>query len=436
MAVSVGISLEDGWRRIAVLEGRNRPPRMIRGQSADAGEYTGNRRSFVSVPPEKLTMRRVTLPVRTMDQAKKALRFQAERFVQGQSIEDLLTCHHVINDAPGGMEILLSIAPKDSIEGIKAKPIPFFLSLINIAENRKLLKKHGKTLIIAALASCYALIVLEDSRILVVRRIPKNGSTPITTRIIREARNTLLSCRAAPAVERIVYIGQKKPGLNISAIEEEFQGKAEIVEMPGEDVLAYGAALQGFSRSRLQALMESFEQEKAGYQLTRVPLILMFVFLLVWIGMELFAAMGRTARARDYYSRLLMNAKKVFNTAVPGKKYKFTMNFDQTIANYFKKKGMGNPGDKCWESFLDFLNELTLHIPVDDATIIHSINFKGKRAIIRGEADDIGALEALAKSLEGSGKFTVRTPFRMRGRRGKGARKAIAFTIELTPRRM
>ena len=128
------------------------------------------------------------------------------------------------------------------------------------------------------------------------------------------------------------------------------------------------------------------------------------------------------------------HARFWFKKVVQGKKPKFTSSFHKTLAGIAKRRTGTGAGAQDWRSFLDFMSILTEHLPANYETVIQSINFRGNKATIRGEAADVDSFEELAKGLEASGKFEVRTPFRIRsGRRNGPAR--LAFTIELSPRR-
>jgi hypothetical protein len=155
--------------------------------------------------------------------------------------------------------------------------------------------------------------------------------------------------------------------------------------------------------------------------------------LLALLAAELLGTMQAKSQAVGRLGKLNGEAKYWYGRVVKGKKPRFDSSFHKTIEAIAKRRSGAPAAEANWQSFLDFLRILCEHLPSGYQTVIQTISFRQEKATIRGEAQDVTSFEELARSLEKSGKFDIRTPFRMRsGRRDGPAR--LAFTIELSPR--
>jgi len=166
----------------------------------------------------------------------------------------------------------------------------------------------------------------------------------------------------------------------------------------------------------------------------RTPLIVAAIAGVALLAAELIATMHASGEAGAYRSRLEGHAKALYARVVPSGKPRFSAEtFQKTIESIAKHKVEAGTAGHEWLSFVDFLKAMTEHLPAETQTVIQSVSFRGQKATIRGETRDADSFDALARALEISGRFDVRTPFRMRSARRDGP-ATLAFTIELSPR--
>ncbi len=457
--MSRALGIHPGKRETALvlLGGSPGRPRLLPCPGPGPEGGLPRAKAVLALPPEVVKVRRVVLPISRKDLVAKALRFQAERFLPGASPEELLLGHVVVRSAKEGTDLLLSMAGKSRVEeflrdqapgGVKpALVIPSWGALFSLLLSTGSLPGKGRWEILCFLEETIFLLLLEDAKPLHVRRIPLgSGGTPLAARLARETRFTAASAglEGLDSLEGILAMQPLPPSLDLEDLERETGLSAGTVDPlasfreEGEEIspIAFGAALAGLGGPGRALALKEREPEEAGlYERIRGPLLLGAFFLVLWAAFSLMAAMTNRNRAEAYGADLSRRARSFFHRFVKSSKPAFSTTFDQTLENLARRKEENGAAGGDWESFLDFLSLLTRRLPVDPRRVILSVDFKGGKATLRGEADDVTVLDALAHQLEQSGDFLVRTPFRMRGGKRAGRRKPLAFTIELTPRR-
>ncbi|MHC4779867.1 MAG: hypothetical protein ACYTFG_14930, partial [Planctomycetota bacterium] len=128
---ATGINWTGRTLRAAELSGSPRKPVLSRyieapipsgSEAADvlAGFFESNslstRKVCVSLGGEGTVVRRLVLPVSNSKAAQRAVRFQAEELLCGESLEDVIVDHEVIGPAAGGgTEVLVLIVKKHRI---------------------------------------------------------------------------------------------------------------------------------------------------------------------------------------------------------------------------------------------------------------------------------------------------------------------------------
>ncbi len=455
MGRALGIYPGKDGNILVLLAGSPGRPRLLPPPAGGPGGRPPRAKVVLALPPGAALVRRIVLPFTRKDRLAKALRFQAERFLPGVSAEDLLLGHLVIRSSREGTDLLLAVARKKDVEGFlqgiggqagrPALVIPAWGAVLALLSSTGSLPARGLWVVLSFTGETILLFLLEEGAPLHVRRIPPGEGGPSqAARLAREIGFTLASAGVDAPLEGILALRPLPPALDPEELEREtgltlgtldplssFGGGGDEGAAP-----AFGAALAGLGASGGGPVLREREPEERGlYERVRGPLLLGAFLLVLYLAFSLLAAMNARGRAEAYQGDLSRRARTLFHRFVKGGRPRFSSTFDQTLENLARRRKARGDGGGSWESFLDFLSLLTRSLPVDPRRVILSVDFKGGKATLRGEADDVTVLDALAHQLEQSGDFLVRTPFRMRGGNKGGRRKPLAFTIELTPRR-
>ena len=474
MGDSAGIFIRNGRLQVAWLTGSLRKPRVRAfvekgpedGEAALANAFSEAgipvRKAAVAVPSRLVNVRKVTLPLTHEDQIGRTLRFQAERYLPGISPDDVAVDFLLTRKEKSLTELFLLIVKKSDLEeylapmraaGIEAASITVdFAALMNAVAQAGLFEGASRTVVVHFTGEEILLLLVQDGRLQAVRRLPPGEESGIPARIAREVEYSLTSAGFEGAPDRAVLSGDLPGSLIVDALEHaldcevtRFDAASQWKCTAGPDAevllrrfpVAPGAALGALGKAAVSVdfLREAYRY-RTPYEVARKPLVLAAVLAVAFIAVELISTMMAAGQATDYYGRMNRHARSLFKSVVRGKKPKFSSTFHKTLAGLVKQRLNSNAGEQDWQSFLDFMRTLTLHLPTDDRTVILSVSFKGQKATLRGEADDVDSFEAVANSLEKSGKYEVRTPFRVRNQcRRQSARKPLSFTIELSPRR-
>jgi len=410
------------------------------------------KRLALALPADLIKVRKTRLPLRSPSQIRKTIGFHAERILPDVSIDEILLDYFVTERGQDYTELLLLVVKRSDLAafldrlGLASEPPDTltvdFVALFNLLAATGMYRGAASVAVVFFSPQCTTFLLVREGKLAAVRNFPTCGATPLSERLKRELRYFFTVEGLASAPQRLVLCGCRAE----LSIQEAFEG-TEVIEFdparklragkdtPPEALVAAGAALEALGKAELSlALREQGPAARhAPYQVIRTPLFLSAVAALALLGAELLQTMQQRSAAGVYLARMNREAQYWFRRVVRGPKPKFSSSFNKTIEALAKQRSAKGGADGGWESFLDFLAVLCEHLPADYGVIIQSVNFRGNKATIRGEAADVDRFEALARSLEQSGEFRVRTPFRMRsGRRSLPAR--VAFTIELSPR--
>ncbi len=467
MGASAGIFIRNGHLQVAWLTGSVRKPRVrtfVEADPANAFSEAGIpvRKAAVALPSRLVNVRKITLPLTDEGQIGRTMRFQAERYLPGISPDDVAVDFLLTRKEKSLTELFLLVVKKSDLEeylaplraaGIEAASITVdFAALMNVAAQARLFDGVSSTVLVHFSGEEILLLLVRDRHLQAVRRLPPGEASGIPERIAREVEYSLTSAGFDGTPGRTVLSGDLPESPIVDALEHaldceviRFDASASWKCSAGPEAeallrrfpMAPGAALGALGKTAVSVdfLREAYRY-RTPYEIARKPLVIAAVLVVAFIAVELISTMEAAGRAEDYYGRMNRHARSLFKSVVRGKRPKFSSTFHKTLAGLVKQRLNNNAGEQDWHSFLDFMNTLTLHLPTDDRTVILSVSFKGQKATLRGEADDVDSFEAIANSLEKSGKFEVRTPFRVRTqRRRQSARKPLSFTIELSPRR-
>ncbi len=448
-------------RRMKVRQAVTAPP----GETPEelAGVLAGNRiprkQVTVALPAHLVTCRKTTLPLTAASQIQKTIKFHAEKIIPGVTPDEVVVDYLVTAREAGFTELLLVVVRQQVLadylkrfEQLDVTGVTVdFAVLFNLLYNFRMFKGAELCAVADFSGDAVTILLVRQEKLQFVRTLPALPKEN-PGRALRDALNyARISADAPPPVNRLILTGKVPEDVTIDG----FAGEEEIEEVitfdPAKHVhlnrkavdpallrtmpVASGAALENLGTTQIPInFKKEAYQYRSTYERIRTPCFLIAVLLVAAVAVSLLVTMNEKTAARNYLGSLNVQAKGLFNRVAKGSRAKFTGTFDKTLASLVKKLTIDNAGDKTWDSFIDFLALFCLHATAGEEAVIQSISFDGKKAVIRGEARSVDSFEQLAKGLEESGKFSVRTPFRIRsGRRNQPAR--LAFTIELSPRR-
>jgi len=476
MASSVGLYLKNGALQAAHVAGSSRHPRLksvVRaGWKSDQQGLTEwlaerrlpSRQVSVALPSRLVSVRKTTLPLTHLSQIRRTIKFHAERMIPGVSPDDILVDFFVTRKEADSTELLLFVVKKADLEahigglrlnGIEVESITVdVIALFNLLSHSRAFAGASRAAVVDYSGEGMNILLVRDGVLLGVRSLPATSGADATESVARELKYAVTSAGLEGPLDRVLVAGKPPEGLELPRLEGRVECELRLFSPPksfrtpkskskskkrratvrGAPVPA-GTALDGIGGSSLSVNFRGSESAyRTPYEIARKPLLLVAVLLVAWIGLELVGAMLASSDATTYLSRLHGDAKSLFSRVVKGKKAKFSSTFHRKIESLAKQQNGTTSNEEDWDSFLDFLKVMTENLPSDTRNMIQSVNFRGEKAIVRGEAEDVDSFEEMARGLEKSGVFEVRTPFQIRsGRKNRPAR--LSFTIELSPRR-
>ncbi|MBN1421388.1 MAG: hypothetical protein JXP34_21625 [Planctomycetes bacterium] len=472
MGSSVGISVTEGEVRVVHVAGSARRPkvrtilshRIADGDASLADRWRSRRipasSVTVAIPSTRVTIRRTVVPLTNLHQIRHTMKFHAERLLPGISPEEIALDFVVTRQEKDATELLLVIVRRADLEaslaslrvdGVRPKSVTVdVIALFNLLARYRQFDGAQAAAALDFADDATSLLLVRDGRLQFIRKFVIGDRDDGIGRLTREIGRSIAAADFPPRLDRIVVAGVPPEGLDLEGLAGALSTEIKVFRAP--DVLrvrgrddekdlalrapaAVGAALEGRGRRAVSLnLLRQEEGYRTPYDAVRTPLLVAAVAGLMLLGAELISTMHDSSDAAAYRTRLEGHAKALYARVVPSGKPRFSSEtFHKTIESIAKQKvEAGTAGDE-WLSFVDFLRVLTEHLPAETETVIQSISFRGQKATIRGETRDADSFDAVARELEASGKFDVRTPFRMRTSRRDGP-STLAFTIELAPR--
>lgn len=470
MGSSVGLFLKNGSVQVAHLMGSLRRLKVKQAMLAPLGDGQDalsallaenkipRKQVTLALPAHQVIVRKTTLPLTSSSQIQKTIKFHAERIIPGITPDEVVVDYLVTRRGPDFTELLLMAVKASTLAewGRRCQQVDVtcitvdFVVLFNLLSNCRMFKSADLCVAVDFSGDGVNLLVVHHGRLSFFRALPGLPAAQTAKALQDAIQHALISADALDGLNRIILTGTLPADVTPEAMTAgrpdcevmhfdpaghmRFNQKQVKPEALKRMPIASGAALENLGTTALSInLKKEAYQYRSAYEMIRKPCFLMAILLVAGIALQLLSAMHERDNAETYLNSLNAQAKGLFKR-VAGGRVKFSGTFDKTLAGLAKKLAGENTGDKTWASFMDFLALFCLHVTGSDEAVIQSVSFDGKKAVIRGEAKSVDSFEQLAKSLEMSGKFTVRSPFRIRsGRRNQPAR--LAFTIELSPRR-
>ena len=425
---------------------------VLRGHGLPAGPLA------LALPTRSVTVRKTTVPLTQPGQLRRTMRFQAEKLIPGLAPEDAVVDYYVTRQGKEHTELLLVVARKADIRACLARAglngnVPKtitaeFAALFNLLAQGKAFDGAAQAVVVDTSGEGVCLLHVEAGILQAVRMLAAGPADQACERIAREIAYTLAAAAGAPArPDRVILAGPARDGIDQARLAAALGCEAVTfdpcahIRAPGPAAPALPSALAGLGAALdtlgPTALPLNLAREDARYETSyerlRKPIFLCATALLVLLAAALIRETMASGDGERRLEALQKHAKVLYSQVVPSGKPKFSSAFHKDIEKIARQKAAAGTAGQEWLSFLDFMKVLSEHLPAGRDAVIQSVAFRGQKVMIRGEARDTEAFEALARGLEKAGRFDVRTPFRMRsGRPNAPAR--LAFAIELSPR--
>jgi hypothetical protein len=463
---ATGIRMSDGSVGIAELKGSKRSPWFARYErvtidpQAGPGEavseafrrngFSGGR-VWVSLPGEHAIVRRLEVPLSNARAAAKAARFQAEDFLCGDTLEDVLIEEEVLGPTPGGgTEVLVLIVRKAEVgsalealgkAGIEAAGVTLDeVALFNLASAAGEVPAQGRAAILAFDGPCLSVVLSRDGRMEVVRRAriagPGADGPPAEAAGLELAR-TLAGLNIEDPLARIVLVGDGAEP-SASSLSSRFLAPVSVLD-PGKSLgggagdgsadaaAAAGAALQGLGGGVLPLDFRKGEFAPAGER-RRVWTRALFALaaLAALFGALLAGALQTRAQKKAYLDDLAREAERNWKKVFPQKPFP-RVGFDRYILT-MPKKPAGKAESVRHASFLEALKKVSDALPGEGVSV-QGIQFDSQKLILNGEVEDLERLDGLVRALEARFGARVKPQLERRGR-GEGGRRTT-FKAEI-----
>lgn len=475
LARSTGIYVKNGRAAAVRIAGRAARPRLLEfnetvGPPGEALKEiaislkANPARARLVLPASRCAVRKAKLPLTNMQQIAKTVRFQAERYLPGVNPDDVVVDFFVTEKSADFTEAILVFVPRDALErdlaalrenGVEPDGVTVdFAALFNLASASGALSGSGPEVVVDYSTGGICLMLSLDGRLKHVRNLPPDGddvsAREAAERLASEIEYTLKVSGVNVGLQRALFTGPLPVKLDMDAMEgslgcdsQTYNLEAHLKNEPEPQASAglerylpaLGAAVEAAGKTAVSLnLLRETRPYRNPYEMARKPLLLAAVLLVLFLAASLLEAMRRNDSAQKYADLLKKESQEWFGKAMGTKARFSSRSFHKKLkseaASGVKRRA---DGAAAWPSFLAFMRDLTEVMPADERTVVHTIVFKGNKATIRGDCDDVESYDALARVLDQSDCFKASTGFRKRSRRYQRGKKSISFLIELFP---
>jgi hypothetical protein len=403
----------------------------------------------VCLPGEGAVVRRLVVPVSNPRAALRAVRFQAEELLCGDSLEDVVIEHEVIGPTPeGSTEMLVMAVRKTEVAKALAmlaeaglEPAGVTLdgaALFNLASACGALPPTGRCAVLDIEAPILRILVTRDGKVETCRtaRLPASSAACAAEAAVRELERTLAGTGVQDPLEKILVSGEGSEEMAPS-LSSRFLAPAEILGGDGESgtvsAVASGAALKGLGAEALSVDFRKEEFAPPGDS-RKVYFLALYALgtLAVLFGILLAGALRDRSAANAQLKRLVAEEKKEWKRVFPTKPFP-RVGFDRYIMT-LKGKPRGRKGAESEEyaSLLEAINRASEALP-GEGVQVQAISFDQQKLIIAGEVEDMDVFETLVNRLSAGFGVEVKPRMERRGKPGKGIR--TVFKIEIPHRK-
>ncbi|GEM_PF-3375108 len=463
---SIGIQIANGSVRVAAFSGSRRKPRLSAGvdlplpPGTDAGPVLARgleearlspRRACVSLGGEGSIIRRLRLPVSNARAASRAVRFQAEDLLCGDTLEDVVIDHRLLGPRPeGGMEALVLVARKADVgraldvlrtAGIENGEVTLDgASLFNLASAAGRLPREGRSALLSFEGDRLGILLAEGGALELFRCTPlsPDGGTgePAADTAARELDRTLAGAGIEDPLARILVSGPEAETV-ADALSANVPVPVEVLDPASSfgaeppwrgSAAAAGAALKGLEAEALPVdlLKDDFAprgERRRVYHLALYGLGALALLFAILLGGE-WRRLRAVAAERD---EIVREEQQCWKRVFPDKPFP-RVGFLKYATSIRKKPSSEKRGAARYASFLDALKKAAEASP-GEGIQVQAITFDQRKVVLAGEVDGMDRLESLANNLKE--RFGLRVKPRMERRARRRGEVKTLFRIEI-----
>jgi Tfp pilus assembly PilM family ATPase len=407
-------------------------------------------------------MRRMKLPLSNLRQIERTVKFQAEKFVIDQSLEDIVVDFFVIDRTKTDTDVFLLAVKKENLRnklqllkvaGISPIGITIdSVAVFNLVAAAGVLPKKGSAALLEFSSDVCRIILARDRKLVFLRALNISGFSQdeLAERVARELRASCLVAGVEQPLESVIVAGDGSEGTICQALTRRisplgtdittfnpfktFPSDTTEEENGGSDdaaAIALGAALKGI---KAESVPVDFRKEefalRSGFDFVRVKLMYLLGALVVLFGMLLAQSYYDAAQKQNYLDKIDAEARGYWNTIFPTKPFP-PNTFDKHIKSRAARRGSSTLPGPRYLSMLETIRQIATVLPEQQKATVRSINFDQKHVVLAGDAEDFSQFEALVNALRNMKGYKVKEKFEKRGRPGGPQR--LLFSIELIP---
>ncbi len=476
MGKAVGLLFENGAIKAAEVSGSGRSMRISRivreAVAADEGAWAGDdlrdffdrnnlRRDNVvlCLSGGDSVLRRLTLPLSNLRQIRRTVKFQAEKFVVDQSLENIIVDFFVVNQTKKETEIFMLAVKKEELReklllldeaGISPIGVTIdSVALFNLVAASGVFPKKGTAALLEFSSEACRIILVRDTRLVFLRSLNITGLAPaeLDERIARELKTSCLVAGIDEPLASVIIAGDeasettsrtltRRFGTDIATFNPftTFPSDTTEDENGGSDdaaAIALGAALKGINA---ESVSLDFRKEefalRSGFDFVRAKLLYFFGALAVLFGLLLVQSYYDATQKQKHLNEIENEAKLYWRKIFPNKPFP-SNTFDRHIKSKTAKRKSDTRSGPRYHSFVETIRHIASVLPQQQKVTVRSISFDQRHVILAGDAEEFSQFDALVCALRNLRGYKVSEKFEKRGRPGRQQR--LIFSIELVP---
>jgi type II secretory pathway component PulL len=475
MGRAVGLYFENGDVRVAEISGTARSMRINRivrehviGAEGRASAeklrdfFERNRLArdnvVLCLSGRDSILRKVTLPLSNLRQIERTVKFQVEKYLFDESLENVVVDFFPITQSKTETEVFLLAIKKEelrqrlhTLEEAGITPVGVTLDSIavfNLVAAAGGFPRHGYAAMLEFSTDACRIVLVSDGRLLFLRNLNIAGMAPdeIAETVARDLQSSCVIAGVCGPLAHVLISGDGIGGAAYQALSRRFgseigafnpfkafPSRTTEEENGGADdasSAALGAALKGI---RAEAVQVDFQKEefalRSGFDFVRNKLVYLFGALAILFGFLCAHSYYEAGRRQNYLNEIEGEAARYWKKIFPKKPFPAN-----TFDKWIKAKALDNgaaPQGLRYHSFLEALRAVAEVLPPQRTAAVRAITFDQKRLVLAGDAESFEEFHALVSSLRNLKTYKISEKFEKRGR--PGAEQRLSFSIELVP---
>ncbi len=404
-------------------------------------------------------LRCLKLPISNLRQIERTVKFQAEKFLFEESLEDVVADFFVVNQTETDTDIFLLVIKKDQLRsklhelaqaGISPVGVTLdAVALFNLVAAANVFPEAGAAALLEFSSEACRIILVRDGNLIFLRTLKVTGMGPVelAQRVAREIKASCLIAGVEGSLTTVIVAGNAIEGTTRRTLAQRlntdiatfnpfatFPSATTEEENGGSDdaaAIALGAALKGI---HAESVPVDFRKEefalRRGFDFVRNKLLYFFAVLTVLFGLLAAQSYYDAAQKQAYLGRIESEAQIYWKWIFPKKPFPRNT-FDKWIKSSSARRKTDAPQGRQYRSFLETIRRIATVLPKQQTATVRSISFDQRHAVLVGIAEDFSQFDALVGALRNMQGYKVSEKFEKRGRRG--GQQKLVFTIELIP---